>query len=161
VKKTLSAIADRLSPRRGPFERTQRRRSCTRSRTVRPCAADRPSLRREHRQAIISSVWRPDRRQQEFSSIIWLNVSISHFLRLIKFVLLSSLFFLAAYVIEFSSVIWLNVSISYFLQLFVLQLIKFVLLFSYLAQCLHKFVFFIACSFHHSFKTCCFWIISF
>jgi hypothetical protein len=62
-KKTLCAIADRPSPRRGPSGRMQRSRSCTRSWTVRPCAADRPRLRREHRQAILSSVWRLDRHQ--------------------------------------------------------------------------------------------------
>jgi hypothetical protein len=64
-KKTLCPIADRLSPRRGPSGRTQRRsRFCARSQTAPPCVADRPRLRREHRQAVLSSVWRSDRRQQ-------------------------------------------------------------------------------------------------
>jgi hypothetical protein len=34
-----------------------------RSQTVRPCAADRTRLHREHRQVVRSSVWRLDRRQ--------------------------------------------------------------------------------------------------
>jgi hypothetical protein len=42
-----------------------------RSRTVRPYAADCPRLRREHRQVVHSSVWRPNRRQHTFWRLRW------------------------------------------------------------------------------------------
>jgi hypothetical protein len=51
--------ADRLDVRRGAA-------LAPRSQIVRPCAADHPRLRREHRQVVRSSVWRPDRRQHTF-----------------------------------------------------------------------------------------------
>jgi hypothetical protein len=56
---------------RGPSGRTQRSRSCAMSRNVRPCAAGHPRLRREHRQAVRSSVWRPDWHQHTFWRLRW------------------------------------------------------------------------------------------
>jgi hypothetical protein len=51
-RKPFWAITDRPSPRRGPSEHTQRSCSCARSRIVQFRTADRPRLRREHRQAV-------------------------------------------------------------------------------------------------------------
>jgi hypothetical protein len=54
--------ADRPSPGRGPSGRQAGKPSpCARSRTVRPQAADRPRLTREHRRLFFLSIWRSEK----------------------------------------------------------------------------------------------------
>jgi hypothetical protein len=55
----LHQVADRPAPCRGPSALDQRAPPPhARSRTVRPCAADRPRLTREHRRRFFLSIWR-------------------------------------------------------------------------------------------------------
>jgi hypothetical protein len=54
--------ADRPTPGRGPSGRQAGKPSpCARSRTVRPQAADRPRLTREHRRRFFLSIWRSEK----------------------------------------------------------------------------------------------------
>ena len=61
------ARADRPAPGRGPSSRQAGNLSpCARSRTVRPQAADRPRLTREHRRRFFLSIWRSQKASTYF-----------------------------------------------------------------------------------------------